>query len=221
VIHLATEARSQEDVELWVDRILERYRSAFAAIGAAEPRFLLVGSYMHRVFDQSVAMSRQFIGELDSIYAELARTEPDCAFFSLYEATDGVFFTTDAEGGSGAQQAARDWLDAHGWSTITYGGVTYNLSSSDSGGLDGVLTADGVHLSASPAAAFYAKLLGEAIAASCPGDFNGDGGVNSIDLIAFLNVWAARAPGADFNGDDAIDTRDVLAFLNAWNEPCP
>ncbi|MBK7406331.1 MAG: PKD domain-containing protein, partial [Phycisphaerales bacterium] len=33
---------------------------------------------------------------------------------------------------------------------------------------------------------------------TCPGDFNGDGTVDTRDVIAFLGVWAADDPSADF-----------------------
>ncbi|MFG0259003.1 MAG: PQQ-dependent sugar dehydrogenase [Phycisphaerales bacterium JB041] len=55
---------------------------------------------------------------------------------------------------------------------------------------------------------------------SCPGDFNGDGEVDSRDVLAFLNEWAAGDVSGDFNGDGQIDTRDVLSFLNAWTSDC-
>jgi len=54
----------------------------------------------------------------------------------------------------------------------------------------------------------------------CAADFNGDGYVDTRDVLAFLNAWAARDPRADFNGDGYIDTRDVLAFLNVWTSGC-
>jgi lysyl endopeptidase len=54
----------------------------------------------------------------------------------------------------------------------------------------------------------------------CRADFNGDGEVDTQDVLAFLNAWAAGEPEADFNGDGAVDTQDVLAFLNAWNAGC-
>ncbi|MBC6953865.1 MAG: hypothetical protein DWB46_06725 [Leptolyngbya sp.] len=222
IIHMATEGKDREVIDASVRGILARYRTAFAAIGTAPPRFLLVGSYMHRVGNRPPEESRPFIEDLDAIYESLASSEPDCAFFSLYRATDGVYFTTDSWGGPGAQQQARDWLDANGWSTITFGGQTYNLSSTENGGLDGVMTADGLHLSSTPAAAFYAKLIGDALAASfCPADFNQDGSVNTLDLLAFLNAWTANDPNGDFNGDGTWNTLDVLAFLNAYNAPCP
>ncbi len=222
IIHMATEGKTYEQIDAAVRGIIARYRSAFAAIGTAPPRFLLIGSYMHRVGGRTPDESRPFIEQLDAIYLHLAETESDCAFFSLYRATDGVFFTTDAQGGAGAQQSARDWLDANGWSTITYGGQTYHLSSPTNGGLDGVLTADGLHLSSTPAAAFYAKLIGDAIAAAyCPGDFNEDGVVNTLDVLDFLNAWNAKTAKGDFNSDGQWNTLDVLAFLNAYNAPCP
>ncbi|HZW10182.1 MAG TPA: GC-type dockerin domain-anchored protein [Phycisphaerales bacterium] len=57
-------------------------------------------------------------------------------------------------------------------------------------------------------------------AAGCAVDFNGDGAVNTLDVLAFLNAWNADDHSADFNGDGTLDTRDVLAFLNAWNAGC-
>jgi hypothetical protein len=54
----------------------------------------------------------------------------------------------------------------------------------------------------------------------CAADFDGSGGVNTLDVLAFLNSWAARDPGADFNGDGVVNTLDVLAFLNAWSTGC-
>ncbi len=58
------------------------------------------------------------------------------------------------------------------------------------------------------------------LGAACAGDFNGDGVLNTQDVLAFLNAWAAGDAAADFNGDGAVNTLDVLAFLNAWTEGC-
>jgi len=54
----------------------------------------------------------------------------------------------------------------------------------------------------------------------CAADFNGDGSVNTLDVLGFLNAWAAGDSSADFNGDGAVNTLDVLAFLNAWVSGC-
>ncbi len=47
-------------------------------------------------------------------------------------------------------------------------------------------------------------------------DWNGDGVVDTRDLIDFLSDFAAKDPSADLNGDTTIDTRDAFIFLNAW-----
>jgi subtilisin family serine protease len=60
----------------------------------------------------------------------------------------------------------------------------------------------------------------DALADDCAADINGDGVVNTQDVLAFLNLWSADDPQADFNGDGTINTQDVLAFLNAWVAGC-
>ena len=54
----------------------------------------------------------------------------------------------------------------------------------------------------------------------CIADFNGDGTVNTQDVLAFLNAWTSGDPSADINGDGRVNTQDVLAFLNLWNAGC-
>jgi 6-phosphogluconolactonase (cycloisomerase 2 family) len=55
---------------------------------------------------------------------------------------------------------------------------------------------------------------------ACAADFNGDGEINTLDVLAFLNAWTSGDPSGDFNGDGVHNTLDVLAFLNAWNAGC-
>lgn len=54
----------------------------------------------------------------------------------------------------------------------------------------------------------------------CVADMNGDGTVNTQDVLMFLNAWAAGDPSADINGDGEVNTQDVLAFLNLWAAGC-
>lgn len=54
----------------------------------------------------------------------------------------------------------------------------------------------------------------------CVADFNSDGEVNTLDVLAFLNAWTAGDSSADINVDGTVNTLDVLAFLNAWVEGC-
>ena len=55
---------------------------------------------------------------------------------------------------------------------------------------------------------------------SCGADFNNDGSVNTLDVLAFLNAWSAGDSSADINGDGSVNTLDVLAFLNLWSAGC-
>ena len=54
----------------------------------------------------------------------------------------------------------------------------------------------------------------------CVADFNNDGSVNTVDVLAFLNAWSAGDSSADINGDGTVNTQDVLAFLNLWSAGC-
>lgn len=64
------------------------------------------------------------------------------------------------------------------------------------------------------------QFIGVLGSADCPADFNGDGAVNTLDFLDFLNAFSAGDPSADFNGDGNVNTLDFLAFLNAFNEGC-
>ncbi len=55
----------------------------------------------------------------------------------------------------------------------------------------------------------------------CPADLNGDGGVDALDLLAYLNAWATGDPIADWNDDGTINTQDFLAYLYDWAAGCP
>ncbi|MBK7406443.1 MAG: hypothetical protein IPJ41_18060 [Phycisphaerales bacterium] len=59
-----------------------------------------------------------------------------------------------------------------------------------------------------------------ALLSVCFADFNCDGGVNTLDVLGFLNAWSTQAEAGDFNHDGAVNTLDVLAFLNAWSTGC-
>ncbi|MDY7110415.1 MAG: M28 family peptidase [Planctomycetota bacterium] len=54
-----------------------------------------------------------------------------------------------------------------------------------------------------------------------PGDVNGDGVVNTEDLLALLAAWGSCPDPpedcpADFNGDDVVNTEDLLTLLANW-----
>lgn len=105
------------------------------------------------------------------------------------------------------------------WHTIDGGGGT---SSGGSFSLSGTI---GQH-DAGPVMSDGAFALtggfwaGLAAGEPCVGDFNGDGTVNTLDVISFLNAWAAGDSSADINDDGTVNTLDVIAFLNAWAAGC-
>jgi hypothetical protein len=53
---------------------------------------------------------------------------------------------------------------------------------------------------------------------ACPADFDGDGDVDTADLLFLLGAWGT--PDGDVDGDSDTDTADLLALLAAWGE-CP
>ena len=55
----------------------------------------------------------------------------------------------------------------------------------------------------------------------CLADFNDDGTVNVLDVVAFITNWNAQGPGADFDNSGSIDVLDVVEFITTWNNGCP
>lgn len=53
----------------------------------------------------------------------------------------------------------------------------------------------------------------------CPGDFNGDGFINSVDLAQVLASWNGGGI-ADINRDGFVNAADLALLLGAWG-PCP
>lgn len=57
---------------------------------------------------------------------------------------------------------------------------------------------------------------------SCPGDFNADGFVDTLDSLILLADFGCTANcGADMNGDDKTYIVDLLEFLSVYGFPCP
>jgi hypothetical protein len=53
----------------------------------------------------------------------------------------------------------------------------------------------------------------------CPADLNGDGVVNTEDLLILLANWGTSGDG-DIDGNGVVNTEDLLALLAAWGD-CP
>ncbi len=101
-----------------------------------------------------------------------------------------------------------------GTGSVVSGATTPELSIANVSGADGGAY-DCVVSNTCGDAISDAALLGV-----CDGDFDCDGLVNTLDVLAFLNAWTGGGGRADFNRDGVINTQDVLAFLNAWTGGC-
>lgn len=56
--------------------------------------------------------------------------------------------------------------------------------------------------------------------AACPGDFDDNGTVNSVDVGAFINAWfedqASGSLIADWDANGTVNSSDVSEFVNSW-----
>ena len=52
---------------------------------------------------------------------------------------------------------------------------------------------------------------------SIPGDINGDGLVNGVDLSTLLGFWGKNASDSDINGDGRVDGSDLTVLLANWS----
>ncbi len=66
------------------------------------------------------------------------------------------------------------------------------------------------------ASGFGTLFIGECQEATCPADFNNDGGIDGGDVEAFYAAWEAGEDSSDVNHDGGIDGGDVEAFFAAW-----
>jgi hypothetical protein len=54
----------------------------------------------------------------------------------------------------------------------------------------------------------------------CLADFDGENGVEVVDIFAFLAAWFAQDPRADFNSDGQVQVPDIFEFLSEWFAAC-
>ena len=53
----------------------------------------------------------------------------------------------------------------------------------------------------------------------CPGDADGNGNVDTNDLLMVIADWGLDGGPADVNGDGTVNTEDILVILGNWG-PC-
>ncbi|MCW5776928.1 MAG: hypothetical protein KIS87_10860 [Phycisphaeraceae bacterium] len=129
----------------------------------------------------------------------------------------GGTFTT--AGGVSAIRIAR-W-DGQAWSALGSGmnDSVHALTVFDDGS-GPALYAGGAFITSPAGDSYLAKWQGCA-GTPCYADCNGDGNVNTLDFLCYLNRYVTGDPAADCNGDTLVNTLDFVCFLNAYTAGCP
>lgn len=94
----------------------------------------------------------------------------------------------------------------------------YYHSPDDHVDLPGYLDYDFAYMTTRGLVASLATVVG---VVGIPGDVNGDGVVNTADLLALLGAWGSCPDPpedcpADFNDDNMVNTEDLLTLLGNW-----
>lgn len=132
------------------------------------------------------------------------------------EPYDNTDWSSSASGGS-VTWSSPATFDVNPDSNALRWGTMYSYRFDASGPPVSVAASIGLFRPGSPDEVLFPAMGPEG---SCAADFNGDGIVNTLDFLAFLNAFSAGDPSADFNGDGVVNTLDFLAFLNAFNAGC-
>lgn len=57
---------------------------------------------------------------------------------------------------------------------------------------------------------------------ACPGDLNGDGQINTADVVFMLGEFGCSdSCNTDINGDEVVNTADIVALLGYFGNSCP
>ena len=149
---------------------------------------------------------------------------PSNTVFHLDSADDGTgerLYPSGSFGAVGATPTSSlaGW-DGTAWQTFTgVNDIVWAVTGYDDGTGPGVFAAGNLtQVGDGPLPA--ARIARFACGTSCPADFNTDGAINILDVVAFINNWNASGPGADFNEDGAINILDVVAFIGVWTDGC-
>lgn len=55
---------------------------------------------------------------------------------------------------------------------------------------------------------------------TCPSDVNGDGIVNTNDLLNLIAVWGSKDPNADVDDDGVVNVNDLLILIKDFGQEC-
>lgn len=151
---------------------------------------------------------------------DIPSTHPLATLVSMIAPSPDWFIGVDslrlAEGGVWLEEVV---VELHPYDTGTDSGVSYRSNNDDTDPQEPIrdLSNEFPFTGTPPLGTFTFTLIS---VSGCAADFNDDGSVNTLDVLAFLNAWNAGDPAADINADGSINTQDVLAFLNLWSTGC-
>jgi hypothetical protein len=100
-----------------------------------------------------------------------------------------------------------EWIDANGNSKFDVGDfLTYEVNQGEPEFYEILAMATDI------------ELLESSAEEPCPWDLDGNGVVNTADLLILLGAWGT--PGGDVNNDGTTNTADLLELLGHWGD-CP
>lgn len=126
---------------------------------------------------------------------------------TLVVGESGITATLDVEGGDSIDQPLEldPFVDQpFALPTVLPPGATANL----------LLSGDVTSLALTTA--LTATIVIEGVPAAVPGDVNGDGVVDALDLASLLSAWGSSGGAADLNADAAVDAQDLAILLAGW-----
>jgi hypothetical protein len=133
----------------------------------------------------------------------------------------GATFTASPQDALGSGGGTTTWLLEYPQGTA----VTLGAPAAFNGGAFLRWTIGGVDQPTGQASVTFTvsgdTMIFERFRAACLANFNGDGGLDVQDFLAFLAAYAGADPACDVNNDGVVDVQDFLAFLSLYAAGCP
>lgn len=212
-------ANNTWDPDESIPAMLDLFDAALVEAGLPATTHCIVIAHKHFVSNRLPTNSDDNVGIVAARFRDAAfaaaDARPNVCAFSIFDATDGVWFDGRPE--------AVAWLEQNGYDAFEYGVYTGPVAidlTRTPDLLDGVRR----HPAGQDAGVFFASFLAAAVPAApapCPTDLDGDGQTGFGDLLALITAWGS-CPGcaADLDDDGLVGFGDLVLILTAWG-PCP
>ncbi|HBZ97803.1 MAG TPA: hypothetical protein DEO57_08155 [Phycisphaerales bacterium] len=211
--HFAPEVLTYDEIRSAFEQMADELDLAAATVGIADVRHLIIIPHMY-YFSGGLGtgpIARQVMEDHVQAAFALAEERDNVSAASIYTATDGVLFNGSSE--------ATQWLLDHGFDHFEYGLATTDLVNEPQSG--NLLDGNQLHPLDEPSAAFFATILGDILRdAGCPGDLQGNGIIDVLDLLVVIDQWDQPSE-SDIDGNGVFDIGDVLEVLESWGDCWP